>query len=387
MEFNSDNILVNYIKELLSTFNLPSCKTFDSRKDVLNYFDFDISTLLIIKDFKNHRDCLVSFTKDDNTTSFKFIKYYTANNDILNVTKHLYLYNNTYDSYTHKYLGNYLRFLRDYNDINLMSLYNCFSNEIAIINNHKYISIPVKYKQTYTLGLICPDVFEYLITTDDVEVIFKNLKKYSFKKHKPLEKNNFALLNVPGASSSEEYFNESNLKILLKLPSSNSSSIVLLEGDYTNSPLSYTPTQLNYEMSGKTYSFEKSYNEWIKTNRFVSNISLLKTISSNDGGISPFSNRLIEYLLGNAITPEDHISQDIVRSKTSLYTKYYDLKENDKLKLDEMSDEFPTTLRFKFLETINKNNLQTPNTEDLLGYVDKDIESLLNDERYPLEVK
>ena len=78
-----------------------------------------------------------------------------------------------YNYQTHEYLGDYLRFLRDFEGINLMSMYNCFSNrlcnnikvvdpedrELPVINaydsNYKIYMLPVKLFEKYTIAIDC----------------------------------------------------------------------------------------------------------------------------------------------------------------------------------------------------------------------------------------
>ena len=41
--------------------------------------------------------------------------------------------------------------------------------------------------------------------------------------------------------------------------------------------------------------------------------------------------------------------------------------------------------RFKLLDAVSSNKYSKIDDQDLLGYVDKDVESVLDDERYPAE--
>lgn len=100
---------------------------------------------------------------------------YVFGNKITNVTKNLRLDSLYYDTYTHTYLGKYLRFYRDYTGVDLMPLYNCFS-EISVEDlliedisknvilqsdaNSVVYMIDVVPEQKYTIYLDCKGVVE-----------------------------------------------------------------------------------------------------------------------------------------------------------------------------------------------------------------------------------
>ena len=120
VKFNSDNIVVGEIKQLLKSFNLPKATVLTGKET--SY----IPNRIYIKETKLFRSSL-----DGSSISEIEGSSYNWGDEIPNITTNLVVNSNIYDAYTHKYLGNYLRFLRDFKHIDLMSMYNCFNNTIV----------------------------------------------------------------------------------------------------------------------------------------------------------------------------------------------------------------------------------------------------------------
>lgn len=341
-------------------------------------------------------------------------KGYAYNLKIRNYTKNLKIQNNVYDSYTHEYLGDYLRFQRDYRNINLMPLYNCFSNTLCprldisfdvvedVIDsttnkvtkkgyvakfdtretNYKIYMIPIKLFQKYTIAIDC---------FTDVEVCCGFYGKYQYgSAYDTIAEDtyrcfNSMLFNKPilydPAAGLKKYLDprhpleiaqhETDLKLFIKLPISNKSSIVILEGDYTE----YTPSTII------KHSPTKDDNFIVVNNRTQVNfdgdldenikhlVTPLQLLAQNTGISYPFADRLIEYLVGNAVTPVDDISDNIKRAKKVINAKTNALRDDEGVweKIMQL-----------ILYNYASNNFNVRINHDILGYVDKDTESYSN---------
>lgn len=163
-EFNKITTFSSFIKNLLSSTYLPVIRT-------VREGDF------ILQDFIYLYRCnVIKCTQSGFVGSGKYLcKYdiideydFGINNPKISTA---YISNREgYDSYTHIRLGNYLRSLRDMYGLNLMPLYNCFSNEVLphhyIHSNRvakmtadqhvKLYKIPIRFNQTYTLCIENP---------------------------------------------------------------------------------------------------------------------------------------------------------------------------------------------------------------------------------------
>lgn len=332
---------------------------------------------------------------------------YTYGQKILNYTKNLQIQNTIYDSYTHEYLGDYLRFHRDFANINLMPLYNCFSNRacphldlvFTVGNNYKvkfktdqsfetalykYYMVPVKFFKDYTIAIdseasieVCCCVYDEYKNKDkdfaDVpKLTYQCFSNLQFKKpilYTKLQNLNNLLLD-PQNINNDLCQQEDNLKLILKIPTNNKSSIVILEGNYTayndnlvcsNSKdfiVEYNKTIINYEnLDACDFLADK----------LITPLQLLRT---NTGESYPFADRLIEYLVGNAITVNEEIQDNVVRAKKIISTncnpRVYPMVAEDGI-----WEPILQCLTYDFIN--EKYNVHDIN-HDILGFIDKDVE-------------
>ena len=141
IKLNDNNIFIGHIKQLLKDFNLPSCTIITEDNADENF----VSGKHYIKGSQ-------LYLSDGEGSLVRKITY-NYGKKYLNLTSNLEINNLIYDRETHRYLGKYLRFLRDQKHVDLMSMYNCFDGETFSKNI------------TITIG-------------NDKEIVFKNDDNY-----------------------------------------------------------------------------------------------------------------------------------------------------------------------------------------------------------------
>lgn len=417
-KFYTDTIVGRFIKHLLSVENIPLLNVVQDG-DVLIKDCLYIYRNLVIQCAETGKLAVNQFDKlypSDNlypsvvlfpdkgekSAKFKVVSYYSSKKD----RRYNYSYMSTenyYDSKTHQYLGEYLRYIRNSIGLDLLPFYNCNSQQyienirlrkdsakvtlypgdnlypseflhpgynvstistyekIESSGNYKVLSIPIKFNKTYTVAVECNTdvVLRSVILSSDNHLI-KNTKGDSYLSDK-LESSymykastRFDQPFVYNVSTTDKnlYSHEKNLRLLLQLPLSNKSSVVVLEGNYTQLDILHTDKN-----STRTYNTLK-------------NLSLLQ---SNTFESYAFSDRLVEYLLLNVICKNEELTENISRSQNALkeideeYSKIYSKNCSDGVWDDYM---FNATQRF--IEECSKDYYLL----DQDGNINKDIESL-----------
>jgi hypothetical protein len=422
-EFGSAGLVTGYIKQLLATFELPTMRVYT--KELEKYYDlhgkespfviesFDklkltadkqqlVDNMNIKTVSKDEYDILansqaVQIDEDirvpylkDGRIQFLLGGYYTNDNTFipgkwqskdldvnksqgglweiynrgaayLNQTKRLQIRNNIYDSYTHEYLGNYLRFLRDYDDLDLMSLYNCFSNRLcssttgldikigeskiygrfnALDSNYKIYLVPVKLFKNYTIAIdsrtpveICCGIYNNKLNTTK-DAYNQLLECTYYKATSPRFNQPFlytaltdiapkALSDFPTSAEIESHSNarkfiaqiadrESNLMLILKVHKDVTSSITILEGDYRGWNDFSSKFVVNTSANIQSTLVEKKIllnhnhtvipNEAIYADLEAPLITPLQLLQLNTEKHMPFADRLLEYLMDMCIT-------------------------------------------------------------------------------------
>lgn len=317
-----------------------------------------------------------------------------------------------------------------------MPLYNCFSDRVCprldlrfnvrhddgyvaefstADRGYKIYMVPVRLFKDYTIAIdsedaveMCCGLFGQYQYESDYDVIAKNtyacFSSMQFKT--PVLYEGVRSLDALSKLTSvpELAQHEDDLKLFIKIPAKNKSSIVILEGDYTKYNDSVAcryageesttvlrkqmpqtlRTQPKYVLERLGYVRDANGNDGKKaTNHSVINfeydceslanklITPLQLLKFNTGVSYPFADRLIEYLVGNAVTPMDEIGDNVKRVKTVVGKNL----NKDVLKLND-EDVWEAPMRLVLYDYINdKYNVDDVN-HDILGFVDKDVEKL-----------
>lgn len=423
--FDNTHILTGYLKQLLASVPIPTCRVY-TKENALHRATYGVEDPRILPTtqllHKNRPSMPISYVRDNSIFQYRWnstnppadlhkgFTWHQVVSDIfeddkyqLNFTKVLKSSGCLYDTKTHEYLGDYLRFLRDYHDVNLMSLYNCFNNRIynnvhchikeqkvyerdengdtieklanpeiifsSYDKKYNIYAVPVRLFEKYTIAIDSPRGVElccgfYKASFDDSARAMDLVKRTYVKVQQSIFSQPFIYdkLVVDNWTHQDEITADANgqlplftenkisrldiaareadLRLFIKLPTSCKSSITILEGDYRNfNDCRYTPrlVPLPYTKPGES---AKTLLVWdYVQNHYIVNtkpevrvnensvkrvnlntvpfkpISKLQLLEFNTGISYPFADRLIEYLVGSAITPTDEISDNIRRAQ------------------------------------------------------------------------
>jgi hypothetical protein len=239
--------------------------------------------------------------------------------------------------------------------------------EVVEEGNTKYkvLAVPIKFNKNYTVAIdsyssvyIAPVLYDksgLVVSIVDNERV--SLTTFMESHNKRYQSARFLQPFKVSITTNEKrlYDSERNLYLLIQVHNTNDSSLVVIEGDYTN-----MPNQRIYDAKSLLQSDSALINSLL--------ISPLSLLQLNDHNIYAYSDRLIEYLLLNVVDENDEINNNIARVQEAFDIKY----EHSKGVWDN-----------KLREWIFKKSIRNDDIPklDLLGYVDKSVE------RYVMPVK
>ena len=385
-KFDVNNLEFQYIQALLYDTFIPTIPVFSyvpTKEELKEMYEKDSYTsMCIIPSY------VISFNKEgeiQQRTPYEFGKFYPG------ITTNFINVQNYYNSSLHEALGNYLRAYRDYYQIDLMPLYNCFPNRY--INT---FSLPIKYKTdetdvyhiphgvtppnsrttiavipvrnncTYQIAydsrgaaltaqycylkgnelLVCPSPNVLQDVVDPMP---------SLKIQTSWEAPQTITVNING--SSEKPFDpvhsrasDKYLYLLIELPTDNPSSLVVLE-----------------RFSDYDYCLHP---QLLKTNTY-SQVA--------------FSDKLFQYLTHNVIVPGYQFQSSIAEIQKVLASKAFE--EMYKTRLDKyIPGTFDTGFNsthsviytaFRNIKVVYTSTLGPEPIRDFTGYIDKDVEDLI----------
>ena len=279
-KFYTNTIQSNFIKYILQNTYIPTvpftCNVNHITKDCTYIHN---NTFVKARKSEDMNQVLKSIEDSPEEYFNYFINYdkYVFGKQYLGLTTNFTSNSDIYDSETHYYLGQYLKAYKAYYGVDLFPYYNCYSNEyitdvdlklneknrmpyIDIINsrptNYKIISVPISLCQEYTIALDCASellMIPAFVGKNGILVEQTNILHASLiaAPHEQLHKKENYIhartnFNQPiyywspcipgkydeGQLSLVQY--EKYLRLLIKIPSNNTSSIAVLQGHFNN---------------------------------------------------------------------------------------------------------------------------------------------------------
>ena len=317
--------------------------------------------------------------------TYKILDNYIFGENKLNLTRKYIVSDNFYSRDVHKYLGEYLRCFRDIYDINLMSMYNCFTYDLIdglslndstskpysleTKQNYKVISVPIKFNRKYTLvfdntnyTLIYPMLLtnsgllnvgdDYIVDVDD----YRSFRDYfKLQKISSISFKNPYLFEI-NCDNIELYRLEKYLRLIIQLPSTNTSSIVILEGDFSSECINI----INGEFLDNI-SKQDVIDEALSSKK--------KLTMLNDNTQYAYNDIIIQYLLQNVITNREYIPENIHEQQIKIDTfspLYFD------------SDLWSNQIRYAaYMSYMNSDYKH--DKYDINGFIDNKMEKYINE--------
>lgn len=435
-KFYDNTIVTKFIKYIISHFNLPIVPFWEPesfiRKDGVYLYNGNA--------YKAKKSGFPSNILD--RTYFELLHPFVFGREYLNMTTRYIGVSNGYDPQTHYYLGEFLRTIKAYYGIDLMSMYNCFNgvyiDDVDFDNNYtaqsiedslesfgiknaqkaqgyKVLSVPIKFGKSYHLAVDCDCQVETIpviydnsgLSVQPTKVLLyrfaTELGEKSVGRYIKFNSGHFQKMDIEipamsyadiNAGASEDrkpqYLGqyERFLRLLIKIPESNTSSVVVLEdGDSV-----FTTRLVSSYVKNPFGKLVNTYMDQLITNSIVNEeeiegkdpmpaqlaySSTPKLTFFNDGHIYAFSDTLLQYLLLNVISNMDDIDDNIIRVQKYIQSSDFNKANNGRHYTgrmqtgvwdDGMKDFiFKTVMESKYL----------PVKLDKFGYVDAETESII----------
>ena len=399
-EFYVDNLTSRFIKCLLWDTYIPIVQVWKPNGDLIKGMTYVTQNKHIVVAQDDYTWTSNNPLENDlDSKYFKIIDNYIEGKFYRGITSNFESNSALYDPSTHYALGQYLRYIRDMHNLDLMPFYNCFSgissdkiriNSDGTINNYNKIDdglisyiVPIKFNQEYTIYYnsdvpfyITPIYYDSILATNAKNLNGTIMDKTKISRCSFDNPYKFNGVTFNGNDLAQMTTNQLLLTdyfaLLVQVPKKKFANLLVLEGDYTK-------VKLNHNNQDDMASINKLPQVFIGEQigeHILSDIELddiFKPYSSLINNISSsayaFSDRLIEYLLYSPIVKNDRIRFNIKRVQEDA--------EADGNKEIYVPDIWSTQLRYFLYDYVTQHS-KTPLYKDINGYVDKDTEFLID---------